>query len=107
MLPISLVNFNIRSFHRNVTNFLAKLVAVEKIPDILILTETWNTHNNVDNCNIENIHTPYDSMRSRGFSLFCGVEFSMENKAALFFLQCAELIKMLENILNYSIELFY
>ena len=87
MFPISMVNFHIRSFHRNFTNFEAMLVAMGKIPFIFISTETWNTYNNVDHCRIKNysdIPAFMDSMRG-GVLLFCGVKFSMEKITDLYY----------------------
>ena len=38
---ISVIIFNIRSFNKNINNFLILLDTLYNKPDIIILTETW------------------------------------------------------------------
>ena len=50
---LSLVNFNIRSFNTNSDSFNGVLCSMNKCPDFIVLSETWNSFMNVDLCNIE------------------------------------------------------
>ena len=67
------LNFNIRSFLANCSQFEAFLECLPECPDILILTETWNTAQNLDLCRIEgygSAHTFRSQCRGGGVSIF-------------------------------------
>ena len=71
-----LVNFNIRSFHQNSGPFSVFLSNLEKSPDVLVLSETWNTPSNVALCSIDGysaFHTyrTAPGARGGGVSVFC------------------------------------
>jgi hypothetical protein len=70
---ISLINFNIRSFNKNIDNFTAVLNSLCFVPDDIVLTETWLTNDNKIYANIDNyksFHTIRESGRSGGVSIF-------------------------------------
>ena len=70
----SVLNFNIRSFNANSLIFESFLQTITLPFDCIILTETWNHHNNFDLCNLDNfncIHTFRTSSRGGGVSIFC------------------------------------
>ena len=71
---MKLVNFNIRSFHSNGEAFSSLIELLSILPDIIVLTESWNNVSNVDMCNMDNYeghHTYRDSGRGGGVSVFC------------------------------------
>ena len=56
----SLLNINLQSFHAKKSKFEGFLAAVHDNFDVLVLTETWNCHDNVNLCNMNNyngVHT--------------------------------------------------
>ena len=55
-----LLNFNIRSFHAHKAEFNVFLGSLIKLPQVIILTETWNSENNVDLCELNG----YDGVHS-------------------------------------------
>ena len=68
------VNYNIRSFFKNITGFCTIMQSASFEPDILILTETWLKEDNHEFANIrgyEGFHTIRTSGRSGGVSIFC------------------------------------
>ena len=68
-----LLNYNIRSFSKNIDEFLILLSVMRRKPSIIILTETWITKNILEICNIDGykpFHTIRSSRRSGGVSVF-------------------------------------
>ena len=68
-----LLNANIRSFKTNGEHFKIFLVSLKLSPSFIILSETWNTQNNLDLCNLETykgFHTHRSNMQSSGISVF-------------------------------------
>ena len=49
-----LMNFNIRSFHKNIDHFLCFLDSLAEQPQILVFTESWLTKYNLHLANVEN-----------------------------------------------------
>ena len=47
---LSLLNFNIRSFHSNRRNFETMLASFQSKFSLIVLTETWNTESNLNLC---------------------------------------------------------
>ena len=81
----SLLNYNIRSFNRNKAVFETMLNYLKSTFKCIILTETWNTEQNLDLCFLENyqvFHTyrPRDHIYSvsGGISIFCLEPFKAE-----------------------------
>ena len=71
---IKIMNFNIRSFHSNGETFSSMLEVLPDLPDFLVLTESWNTVDNYEECNISNYkghHTIREVSRGGGVSIFC------------------------------------
>ena len=62
-----LLNFNIRSFYANIDAFKVFISSLIVSPQILILTETWLTKDNVEFCSIEG-YNPHHTIRSVGRS---------------------------------------
>ena len=70
---ISLFNSNVRSFHANGHLFEALFSSLSKLPDLIVLTETWNGPETIDTCRLEGysaIHTMRTSNRGGGVSVF-------------------------------------
>ena len=70
----SLLSYNIRSFAANNTLFEPLLGSLNLKFDCIILTETYNSPNNVDFCNLGNynaVHTFRFDCRGGGVSVFC------------------------------------
>ena len=68
-LDLFLVNYNIRSFHANTDSFSTLLSSFQMQPNFIILTETWNTHNTINMCSLENyygFHTYREGPNARG-----------------------------------------
>ena len=77
---LKIINFNIRSFHRNISSFLCFLESTNFSADILILTESWLTVDNVNCANIDgyrSYHTLRKTGRSGGVSIFCRNKFNV------------------------------
>ena len=74
--PISnmlIINYNIRSFHKNSDEFSCFLSALRREPDILVLTETWLSSENMNVATIagyEAVHRVRENARSGGVSIF-------------------------------------
>ena len=69
----SIINFNIRSFNKNSTEFLAYLDSTEHIFDIIILSETWINESTLVLSNIPgycSVHSYRSNMVSGGISIF-------------------------------------
>ena len=69
-----LLNFNVRSFHSNHDSFAALLDTLPSLPEAVVLTETWNTAENLSMCTLENYdgnHTYRITGRGGGVSVFC------------------------------------
>ena len=70
-----LINLNIRSFHNKSDSFTVFLSNFSKSPNAIVLTETWNTKNNLKFCTLEgfsSFHTFRDSTYpGGGVSIFC------------------------------------
>ena len=57
---LKIINYNIRSFFRNIDCFLSFLATLEYSPDLIVLTETWLSEDNKEFAKIEGydaIHT--------------------------------------------------
>ena len=70
---IKLLNFNIRSFHSNGDAFSSVLETLPILPDFLVISESWNTAENLDLCSVNNYdshHTFRNSGRGGGVSVF-------------------------------------
>ena len=70
----TIFNYNIRSFNCNGDSFVSLLESFTKLPDVVVLTETWLCDNNKDICNMEgysSYHTIRLGRRSGGVSVFC------------------------------------
>ena len=68
-----ILNENIRSFKTNGEHFKTFLASLKLSPSFIILSETWNTRNNHDLCNLETyrgFHTYRSNMLSGGISVF-------------------------------------
>ena len=77
-----LLNFNIRSFHSNCDNFHVFLESIPNLPDVFILTETFNNCNNVSLYNVQNYnasHTYRENSRGGGVSAFVHEKFCSIN----------------------------
>lgn len=80
-LNISIINYNIRSFHQNFETFEPILNLFDNPVDILVFSETWNNLSNFQLCKVQNynsIHTMRENMRGGGVSIFCSNKFVME-----------------------------
>ena len=65
----SILNYNIRSFNANSATFEAMLDSVETDYDCIIITETWNTAENLELCRLDGFsssHTYRQNLRRRG-----------------------------------------
>ena len=85
---MKLVNFNIRSFHSNGEAFSSLIELLTILPDIIVLTESWNNVSNVDMCNMDNYeghHTYRDSGRGGGVSVFCHKSFNSSKISSVSF----------------------
>ena len=81
MYRFFLLNYNIRSFSKNGIYFDALLESMHTLPDFIVITETWNSPNNVDNCTFLDycgVHTYRESSRGGGISIFCQKNFLIE-----------------------------
>ena len=68
-----LLNANIRSFKTNGEHFKTFLASFKLSPSFVIFSETWNTRNNLELCNLETyrgFHTHRSNMQSGGISVF-------------------------------------
>lgn len=72
------LNYNVRSFHANGDKLISMLNNLKFDFDCIVLSETWNTANNIDLCNIhgyESFHTfrpeGHIYSMSGGISVFC------------------------------------
>ena len=77
----SLLNFNVRSFHANGSSFSGLIASMNKNPNFLVLTETWNKPQTCNLCSIEGysgFHTCRELARSGGVSIFFEKKFSGE-----------------------------
>ena len=73
------MTYNIRSFHKNSDHFIAMLNLLDEHPDVIILTETWNTPANVSQCYLEGYdahHVYRENARGGGVSIFCKNSFN-------------------------------
>ena len=70
----SLLNYNIRSFHANGPVFQSMLNSLEHDFKCVVLSETWNTENNLELCKMDQFngfHTFRQNSRGGGISVFC------------------------------------
>ena len=71
---LSLLNFNIRSFHSNRRNFETMLASFQSKFSLIVLTETWNTESNLNLCFIDGYNSAHtfrpNLMRGGGVSVF-------------------------------------
>ena len=74
---IWLLNYNIRSFHRNSDEFLGIIDKLEFKPDIYCLTETWFNQNSCEDIkNYKSFHMYRNQKTGGGISLFLKSRFS-------------------------------
>ena len=67
---VTLINFNIRSYHANSDAFFC-IFDEQNLPDIFVLTETWFSNDNALNLHgYSSYHTIRSSRRSGGVSVF-------------------------------------
>ena len=72
-LNLTFINYNIRSFFSNGIIFESFILTMNKPPDFMVLTETWNSRDLVNLCKFDNysgIHTFREGMRGGGVSVF-------------------------------------
>ena len=85
----TLLNYNIRSFHKNYNQFEAMMETMGEVPEFCVITETWNSANNVDLCKMDgytgHLHTFRDGRRGGGVSIFCTDKFNMNEITSLSF----------------------
>ena len=70
---LKIINYNIRSFFRNIDCFLSFFATLEYSPDIIVLTETWLHEDNKEFAKLEGyeaIHTIRENGRSGGVSMY-------------------------------------
>ena len=79
------LNYNIRSFNSNSSCFDLFLKSLDIQPQIIVLSETWNTPSNVTLCSIPNYNSFHSyrtsrssSSRGGGVSVFCEDSFSSD-----------------------------
>ena len=68
----SLLNYNIRSFAKNSPSFEGFVDSMLVVPDIVVLSETWNSVDSVATCNLGGFrgsHTYRTSSRGGGVSV--------------------------------------
>ena len=78
----SILNYNIRSFNANGATFEAMLDSVETDYDCIIITETWNTAENLELCRLDGFsssHTYRQNLRGGGVSVFCSNRITMSD----------------------------
>ena len=67
---VTLINFNIRSYHANSDAFFC-IFNEKNLPDIFVLTETWFSNDNTLNLHgYSSYHTIRNTRRSGGVSVF-------------------------------------
>ena len=77
-LNLGFFNLNIRSFHKNSYHLHAILHSPKNPPNFILLTETWNSSENIEQCFLEKykgVHTFRDFSRGGGVSVFCSDKF--------------------------------
>ena len=77
-MNLSIVNFNIRSFFKNIDEFLGLLRLCKHHFDVIVLTETWLNRNTADLCIIEgynSFHSFRENCRGGGVSVFVDESF--------------------------------
>ena len=65
---------NVRSCNKNIDPFIAMLKAINKLPEIIVLTETWLTPDDTDQGLLDGYteyHTARQAGRGGGVSVFC------------------------------------
>ena len=70
---LSVLSVNIRSYYKNIDLFSGFLSSVTTVPSIIVLTETWLNHDNLNNANINmycSKHSIRESRRSGGVSIY-------------------------------------
>ena len=73
LFNVTLLNFNIRSFSKNIDCFQSFILSFKNIPEFIVLSETWNTDNSVSYCNFDGYRSTYtyrESMRGGGSQFF-------------------------------------
>ena len=72
---LQLLNFNIRSFRANGPQFEIFLDSLPKLPEFVVLTETWNSLVRVSRCRLEGFNVFHEMRegeeRGGGVSIFC------------------------------------
>ena len=70
---LTLLNYNVRSFSSNGDSFCAFLANLVKMPDFIVLTETWVSPVTEPLCVIDGytvVHTFRNNIRGGGVSIF-------------------------------------
>ena len=83
---LKFINFNIRSFHSNSDHFIAFLELLPVLPDLVLLSETWNSVNNVVSCklpNYQDYHQFRETRRGGGISVFCSMAYDSSEVSEL------------------------
>ena len=75
---LRLVNYNIRSFFANGSQFECLLDTLIAKPNIIVLTETWNSADTENLCSLRNFTAFHECRAGRGggVSIFCDKNFS-------------------------------
>ena len=78
---ISITNFNIRSFTKNVSEFSACLQTLNQSYDVIVLTETWLKEDTADGCCLPGYYGVHNYRLDRsggGVSIFIKDKFKFE-----------------------------
>ena len=76
-----IMNFNIRSFNSNIDEFSVFLSKLFRLPDFIILTETWNSDDrsaDIPGFQSHHCNRPSDK-RGGGVSIFINAEFNVKS----------------------------
>ena len=82
LFNLSLFNCNVRSFHANGLAYESLFNSLSCIPNFIIMTETWNSHDTLNFCVLEGYlgnHTYRSNSRGGGVSVFCRNSFNVES----------------------------
>lgn len=92
---IRILNHNVCSFHSKTDQIISFIASLNQ-PELLVISETWNTPNNIGNCKIDgynSVHTHRKPpTRGGGISIFAKCEFEMDELPQ--FSVCAEYIEI-------------
>ena len=70
---INIIAFNTRSFNKNGEIFSTMLKSLHRLPDIIVLSETWGVAGEIDDLSLEgysSLHTTREVRRSGGVSVY-------------------------------------